>query len=1364
MWTERNLLFAVVALKNKLLDLMQFHSACRAWAKDKSKPLADLLVECRWLTVTHREFVAELVKRESAKHKQLKQGRSVLHAVMDFEIRQCLLSLKDPDIEAVLGAADTSPPSFEKTDSPEPIPASPPQNGSPKNGSPAKDRYRRIKKIGSGGMGIVWSATDTEIGRVIAFKELDAEKGKSPSKVKRLLEEAQITGQLEHPGIVPVYDRGWQGEDTPFYAMKLVQGVNLKVAIENMHKLRRGDPKPLSSIARWRREWISLMRLKKLTLPFLWMLQRGWRRIFSWRSSVDSLASVQVGFDQFIPAQVETKTETKTETQAKQSNSALVGFEERSDVQLAFTRLLRQFIAVCQAIAFAHEKGVLHRDLKPDNVMLGEFGETLVVDWGLAKVFKRDVAPDSDQESGHSEQRTATNMNKSTGIEISEPRKATTQGIVHGTPSYMSPEQVTGARVEDVTLDELTDVYSLGAILYFLLTNQDPVTGDNSTEILEKVFAGEIRTPRAIDSSIPAPLEAICLTAMQREKSDRYAKAIDLAADVEAWLADEPVSVFPDSWSEKRRRWKKRHPRWVAGFTVGTVMGIFALVGGAVLSVLHANDVADKNVALQIAKDEVETKNIELEDANKEATDANIKLTEANMTVAAQNIELTNANREVKAKKEEVEAKNKVVEAQKKVVEETNDALVISVKNEREAKQLAVELAKQEETARLQAQQKERTALRLLYVADMNLAQTAWNNARVGEILRLLKLHKPDGPLAGGPDDFRGFEWHFWNRLAHFYQRNLTDHTGAVWCVALSADGKRLASASYDQTIRVWDAQTGLSLLTLNGHTDRVVSVAFSPDGKWLASASHDTTVRVWDIKNGQVILTFPGHTREVTSVAFSPDGKWLASGSEDRTARVWDATTGQELLTLEGHKERVSSVAFSPDGKRLASASWDHTLKVWDAASGQEQLTLTGHKNLVASVAFSPDGNQIASASFDDTVRLWDATSGQEKLKLEGHTDDVQSVAFRADGKWLASASEDQTVKVWDVKSGQELLTLKGHTDTIRSVVFLADGTRLVSASDDRTLKFWDAVNGQKTLAWEAHIVGATSVAFSPDGKRLASASEDFSVKVWDAENVQSAFETDPLKLDPLKLNQHTKAVNCVVFSPDGKWLASASHDKTVKMWDSMTGLATRTLNEHTSPVICVAFSPDGKWLASASEDRTVKVWDTATGLVTLTLQGHTDKVTSVAWSADGMLLASGSEDQTVKIWDAQTGLEMRTLKGHILNVRGVAFSPDGKWLASGSWDKTVKLWDVATGQEKLTMKGHTDLVMSVAFSPDSKRLASASWDKTVKLWDIASGQEMLTLKGHTSFVMGAVFSQDGQRLASIGLDKNVMVWDARP
>lgn len=677
-----------------------------------------------------------------------------------------------------------------------------------------------------------------------------------------------------------------------------------------------------------------------------------------------------------------------------------------------------------------------------------------------------------------------------------------------------------------------------------------------------------------------------------------------------------------------------------------------------------------------------------------------------------------------------------------------NDLANVASQNEAAAQASAAKADQHAEGAKRQT----KLAERHLYLAHMNLAQSAWEQSNVDQTVRLLDLYRPGGGLPAGADDLRGFEWYYWDHCCHSDLMTLSGHSEMVFTVAFSPDGKRLASASADKTIKVWDAATGQESLTLAGRAGSIFCVVFSPNGQRLASTSDDNTVRVCDAETGQESPTLRGHTRAVNCVAFSPDGKRLASASDDNTVKVWDAVAGEESLTIKGHNGPVTSVAFSPDGQRLVTASLDGLVKGWVTATGAESFSLQGHTSWVYRAVFSPNGRLVASASHDQTVKVWDTATRLATFTLKGHTHPVRSVAFSPDGGRLASASIDQTIRVWDTASGQETLILKGHTRGIRQVTFSPDGQRLATASEDRTVKLWDAAMNQESLTLKGPAPLA-SVTFSPDGLRVASGSHDQTVKVWDAATGQESFT----------LTGHTASVIGVAFSPDGHRLASASDDKTVKVWDMSTGLESITLTGHTQFVRSVAFSPNGQRLASCSADRTVKVWDAATGQDLLTLKGHTDDVWSVVFSTDGDRLASASLDGTVKVWNATTGDAVRTLNGHSGRVWSVAFSSDGR-LASANDDNTVKVWDIATGRELFSLNGHAHGVRSVAFSPDGQRLASTSYDHTIKVWDTATGQESLTLKGSADAVLGVTFSPDGQRLATAGWDQMARVWDARP
>jgi WD40 repeat protein/serine/threonine protein kinase len=672
----------------------------------------------------------------------------------------------------------------------------------------------------------------------------------------------------------------------------------------------------------------------------------------------------------------------------------------------------------------------------------------------------------------------------------------------------------------------------------------------------------------------------------------------------------------------------------------------------------------------------------------------------------------------------------------------------------------AMQHALRETEARARAQHEKERADRAadaawsnLYAVRMNSVHVALDNANPVLARELLEqVRQPQRLTAGLP----GWEWHHAWRLCNCALRTIHGHTRDVNCLAFSPDGARLVSGSDDQTLRVWDAATGVPLHNLPIKNCRVECIALSPDGTRLSIGGHDGSVRLFDRVHWQELRVLQAHRGLVRGLAFSPDGTRLVTAGDDGTLKLWDVTAGQERRTVTGHTRAVQCVAYNPDGQSFASGGADGTVRLWDP-TGRPLQSLHVHSAAVYSVAFSPDGRRLASAGRDWTVKLWDVSGKQATAlyTLTGHTGVVRCVTFSPDGTRLASAGDDRAITLWDAVAGRAIVSYRGHKGHIHHLTFSPDGWSLASAGEDETIRIWDSAGEPGPRSYTGHDDQVRSVVFSPDGRLLASVGLDGRLILRDAITGQERL---------VSAGQRPGFLN-VTFSPDGRSLATAGDGGMVAVWETASGKRLWSEPGHADWFSGVVFSPDGSVLASGGHDRLIKLWDAATGRALRTLSGHAGEVPSLAFTRDGKRLISGSDDRTINIWDMDTGSVVLTLKGHTRGITNVAVSPDGATLASASNDQTIRLWDLATGRELRVLKGHNAMVWSVCFHPDGTRLASSSWDQTVRIWDVASGHELANLKGHIDRVLGLAFSPDGGRLASAGgKDGTVRVWDGRP
>ena len=570
-------------------------------------------------------------------------------------------------------------------------------------------------------------------------------------------------------------------------------------------------------------------------------------------------------------------------------------------------------------------------------------------------------------------------------------------------------------------------------------------------------------------------------------------------------------------------------------------------------------------------------------------------------------------------------------------------------------------------------------------------------------------------------------------------------------------DGSWVASGSADNTIRLWDVDSGRELRALMGHKNWIKSLALSRSGEVLASGSNDHTAKLWNVSSGRELFTLSGHNNSVEVLAFSPDDRWLVSGSNDTTIKIWDVTTGREVQTLKGHVAAITALTFSPDGKTLASGSADNSIKFWNTVGWNETHTLNKHSKRITTLSFSPDGKRLASGSADGAIIVWDQSSGRDRLTIKRNSTALLATAFSGDSSSnneLTSISADGTIVVWNAENGKEVSAVAGDAEADEMVFALLSKDRkiLASSTGNRMLEIRNGSTGKLLRKLESHSAGFFSVAFSRDGRWLASGTNDRSIRLW---QIATGREMP-------KLSGHTGWVKSVTFSPDSRLLASASNSGEVKLWDVNTGDETFSVAYSQERLHTIAFSPDGKLLASAGTGQTIHLLDLNTKQ-SRTISGHQGEITSVVFVPNTRLVASGSTDKTVRLWDTSPSSVASVVKTFAPlpdQINTIASNSDGTTLAAGTADGKIVLLNVASGEAR-PFGGHSGEVFTLAFSSDGRWLASGGMDQTIRLWDAQTGLQARTLKGASGDVNSVAFTNDSHSLVSGNGDGSMIVWN---
>jgi WD40 repeat protein len=872
---------------------------------------------------------------------------------------------------------------------------------------------------------------------------------------------------------------------------------------------------------------------------------------------------------------------------------------------------------VCDAVAHAHRKGVIHRDLKPGNILVDGSGEPKVIDFGVA----RSTAPDA----------------------AASPWR-TVAGQIVGTLLYMSPEQLAG-RVEEI--DTRADVYALGIVLHELIADRPPYD-PAETSLLVAARAREdagLQAARTVERAAlqggadrfsSRSLAAIVHTCLAERPEQRYATAVEVTAELDRWLAGEPVLARPPTWLERAGRAIRRHRAATAAAAVGIASIVAAAVGITVFG-LRASEQA------RAARAELYTATLQL------AADARDRdrIGEARQRLAEARALAPHTSREQPLELACLAAS--LDDSFATLAGHTADVLAA---------------AWSPDGTRL-ATGDRKGAVRMVDATALGAMPDAAAEfgTRGDAVWRI--AWSPDGRMLATASEDKAVR--LWDVRTGRELQRITGHKAKMYGVAFGPDGTVVATAGADHTARLWDVATGAERVVFAGHTGTVFSVVLSSDGRQALTASLDGTARLWDAESGALVRTFSGHEGWVFDADFAPDGTAIATASKDGTARLWSVATGRVEATF-AHPERVNAVEFTGSGRTVATACHDGVVRIFRPGKRDPVRRYHGHEGAVWTVACAPMGAGMATGSDDRTVRLWE-TAGRFDPVIPAPAG-ARAAAWSRDGSLVAVATGKSVIGIHDGRTLGPRRTISLEVDAIHDVAFDPRTGALFAACSDGIVARTDIGDLHETTSERIHKHDAVyAVDVSPDGARMATASEDGTATVRDLASWETAIKTV----------RHSRRVWCVRFAPDGERVYTAGEDRRAVAWDVATGRQRMVFAGHEAAVKWLAVAADGGRLATASADGTVGIWEVRTGNLLHRLRGPGCEVARVAFAADGSRVAAVASDGSAHLWDAASGRSLPVLRGSGGQSHALAVSPDSQAVAIAAGETLLRVEGVS-------------------------------------------------------------------------------------